>query len=228
MTHVDPSEMRDLALRGVNVASMLRSRGLNQFDVIRHSYDAQAGSYTQLMADPTYAAHKQAVGVKLASIIASFSPDSVLDAGVGEATTLVSVLRAMPHLIRVMGCDCSPERLFVARQNLLGLNSFSCDIGAIPLASGSVDVVMTMHAIEPNLGREREIVTELLRVARKAVIMVEPSYELGSDATRRHIEQFHYVCGLPQACGASLVRHEIWGLDVNPSNEAALMVAVKT
>ena len=44
---------------------------------------------------------------------------------------------------------------------------FTSDLDRIPLASESVDVVLTIHAVEPNHGREEPILSELLRVARK-------------------------------------------------------------
>lgn len=45
------------------------------------------------------------------------------------------------------------------------------------------------HALEPNCGKEEEALRKCLRVARKAVVLVEPVYELASaeaQARMRH------------------------------------------
>jgi hypothetical protein len=89
---------------------------------------------------------------------------------------------------------------------------------------------LTFHAIEPNYNQEDAILTELLRVARRHLVLVEPSHELGSEATRTSIERLHYVRALPAALerlGHRPIRHERFGLDGNPENEAALIVVEK-
>ena len=72
---------------------------------------------------------------------------------------------------------------------------FTGDLDRIPLASDSVDVVLTIHAVEPNQGREEAILSELLRVARKHLVMIEPSYELASAEARERMDRLGYVRG---------------------------------
>lgn len=201
---------------------------------IEQSYDLQAGTYIAALANQTYADQKAEIGKKLASVIERYEPVNLLDAGTGEATTLVPLLLAMkvkPR--RVLGFDISLPRLDIARKHMRdnGLTGMfiQSPLDAIPLGSESFDVVTTYHAIEPNGGREMEILRELLRVTRKALVMVEPSYELAHESARARMDMFGYVRGLPAAIlelGYE-PKCELWGLDANPENPAALIVVEK-
>jgi ubiquinone/menaquinone biosynthesis C-methylase UbiE len=62
----------------------------------------------------------------------------------------------------------------------LPIDYFVGDMASIPLADNSVDVAMTVHALKPNGGREHELVSELLRFARRKVVLFEPSFEQAS------------------------------------------------
>jgi hypothetical protein len=61
------------------------------------------------------------------------------------------------------------------------------------MSTGSMDVVLTVHAVEPNRGRGKQILSELLRVAKRYLVMIEPRFELGSDVTKSRIERHRYV-----------------------------------
>jgi uncharacterized protein YbaR (Trm112 family) len=94
-----------------------------------------------------------------------------------------------------------------------------------------VDVVLTIHAVEPNRGREEVILSELLRIARKHVVMVEPSYEFALPEARRRMDRLGYVRRLPdtlKALGHPARLIERWPHNSNPLNEAALIVVDKT
>ena len=238
MLKYDAREIRALYERGENVMAQLRSReGVreNSPTTILYSYDAQAGSYVELMADPAYAEMKFRSGRRLAAVLDKLKPDSILDAGIGEATTLRPVLGAMATPPRhVLGFDISLSRLLHARRHLAdgGCDAtlFVGELDRIALADASVDTVVTFHAIEPNHGHEQAILAELLRVARRHLVLVEPSYELGSDETRARIERLGYVRDLPAMLtrlGHPPIQHERFGLDANPRNEAALIVVDK-
>ena len=137
---------------------------------------------------------------------------------------------------QVLGFDLSLSRLLFARRHLTengcgNVKLFTGDLDRVPVASDSVDVVLTVHAVEPNHGREETILSELLRVARKHVVMIEPSYEFASAKARERMDKFGYVRGLPETLKrlgypARLV--ERWPHNSNPLNEAALIVVDKT
>lgn len=165
------------------------------------SYDLQSGSYVK------YALSEEANTKEwcshLASLVAPHLPPNgtIMEVGVGEATTLAGVLAALPVRPRqAVGFDISWSRCAHGRQWLKSNNQDAClfvaDLFHIPLADDSVDVVYTSHSIEPNGGREEEALKELLRVARCAVVLVEPIYELASPEGQARMTQHGFVRGL--------------------------------
>ena len=232
----DAEVIRQLYRSGANISEWVRKHERssdNSLSAILYSYDAQAGSYVDAFMQPEVASLKSKLGEKLASILDDMAPQTLLDAGVGEATSLAPVIRAMKRRPEsTWGCDLSLSRLLFASRHLSeygikGVQFFTGCLDNIPMATGSMDVVLTVHAVEPNGGREKQVLSELLRVAGRYLVMIEPSYELGNDATKSRIEKHRYIKGLPDVLkdlGATIVRYERWGLDINPSNEAALTV----
>ena len=209
----------------------------NSAAAIAYSYDAQAGSYTAGLADPAVRELKARIGARLAAYLDAIEPFSLLEAGVGEGTSLAPILGAMKQKPNhVLGFDLSLSRLLFAGRNLSerqvqNAELFLGDLERIPLGDSSVDVVLTIHAVEPNHGREESIIAELLRVAGRRLIMIEPSYELGGEGTRRRIEKFGYVRGLPGVLGrlgSPATSVERWDLNANPDNEAAMIVVEKS
>jgi hypothetical protein len=232
----DVRELLELYRQGVNITEHVRSREggeRNSETAILYAYDVQAGSYVRAMADPAFAARKRQAAARIAEVLGRLRFDTMLDAGTGEATTLAELLPLLPRRPeQVLGFDLSLSRLLFAQRYLRergtgGVELFTAGLENIPLADASVDLVMTVHVCEPNGGREREILTELLRVARRYLVLVEPSYELASEEARRRMEQHGYVRALPdhlRALGARIVLEEPFGADLNPLNPAALLV----
>ena len=231
-------ELRRAFAAGRNIMELLRdARGAAQNDErdILCSYDLQAGSYVASLANPHFAEIKRKTGQKLGELFASLGASVVCEAGVGEGTTLAEVVASSEDVQEFLGFDISLSRLLHARRHLASRGAdrvrlFTGALGAIPLPDESVDLVYTFHSVEPNGGREREVLEELLRVARRHLVLVEPSNELGSDETRAHIEEHRFVKDLRavlEQMGARVVRFEPWGLDANPCNQAALIVVEK-
>jgi ubiquinone/menaquinone biosynthesis C-methylase UbiE/uncharacterized protein YbaR (Trm112 family) len=231
-------ELRREYAAGRNLMELLRraqSVDKNDETIILYSYDLQAGSYVADLKDPAIADMKRRTGEKLAQILGSLDAQVVCEAGVGEGTTLAEVAAFAARDMRFLGFDISLSRLLYARRHLhsrdaRGVELFTGALGAIPLPDDAVDVVYTFHSIEPNGGREREVLTELLRVTQHHLVLVEPSNELGSPATCEHIERHGYVKNVRatlEAMGCNVVRFERWGLDTEPKNEAALIVVEK-
>lgn len=92
-------EILDRYLRGENITEFLRGSDVNNSEEsIEVAYDLQAGSYRQALNNPDVLNYKQAYCEELArkiSILAN--PDTVLEAGVGEATTLSFILKNLPQ-----------------------------------------------------------------------------------------------------------------------------------
>ncbi|PID79117.1 methyltransferase type 11 [bacterium DOLZORAL124_64_63] len=234
-----PRELQALYDQGHNITRLLRAeRGLdhNTADIIEMAYDLQTGSYIQGMSDPKYADHKQEYTAEVARTILSLcEPDSVMEAGVGEGTTLAGVLRNLPAGIRAHGFDLSWSRAAFARrylekQKIRLATLCTGNLFAIPYADSSIDVVYTSHTIEPNGGQEKTLIQELYRVARRYLVLLEPGYELASPEARRHMRSHGYCRGIKAAAqelGYRILRHQLFPHTANPLNPTALTIIEK-
>jgi len=157
--------------------------------------------------------------------------DSVLEVGVGEATTLSGVLkeiRAKPST--AFGFDVSWSRISVGRSWLAeeGQDAFLFvgDLLNIPLADSSIDVVYSSYSLEPNLGNEERALNECLRVARKAVVLVEPLYELAPPDAQARMRHHGYVQGLRETAehlGAKVLDYRLLEYSSNPLNPSGVL-----
>jgi SAM-dependent methyltransferase len=196
------------ASEGRNIAEALRSHfgtAKNTPEIIEAAYELQAGTYVAFANDNR--SHVETYAVQLAGMLDRHLHDGdiVLDVGSGELTNLSFMVRALrARLARIYACDISESRLALGRafagQHMgpayAALETFRAEMGALPLPDNSVDIVTSNHALEPNWGRESEILSELLRVARRKLVLFEPCYEIASDAARRRMEHHAYIRGL--------------------------------
>jgi SAM-dependent methyltransferase len=236
----DAREIRTLLERGENIVSWIQSQEKADHvspTAILYSYDAQAGSYIEHLKDPAARELKEKLGEQLGLLLDELRPGSILEAGTGEGTSLAAILNHMSAPpARILGFDLSLSRLLFARDYLTKndwpkVDLFTGDLERIPITSSSIDVVVTVHAVEPNRGREASILSELLRVARRYLVMVEPSYEFASVEGRARMDRLGYVRRLPDTLarlGHPARRIERWKLNSNPLNEAALIVVEKS
>lgn len=208
----------------------------NTIEDILISYDFQAGSYSESYLDnPTL---KDNATKELYSYLNSFSDiQSILEVGVGEATTLVSLLEHFSgNEVRVKGIDLSWSRIKAGQKMLekkklkKNVELATSDLFNLPLQDNSVDLLYTFHSLEPNGGKEKEALQELYRVTNKYMVLVEPSYELGSEQQKERMKKNGYVVGLYDACkklGYDVIQYEKFNTNVNSLNEAAIIVIQK-
>jgi SAM-dependent methyltransferase len=226
----------ELYKKGGNIIQYLRDaegRDHNTTEDILISYDFQAGSYIRYANDNMeyVTAYTKAV----AEIIKSLIPGgSVLEAGVGEATTLGNVAFHLTAAFDFGGFDISWSRISCGKQYLKQLNIKSLlvtgDLFQMPFADSSVDLVYTSHSIEPNGGREEEALRELFRVASRYVVLLEPGYEFASDDGKKRMKKNGYVTNLPgtiNSLGYDLVEHRKFEHTSNPLNPTAVYIIKK-
>jgi SAM-dependent methyltransferase len=199
------------------------------------AYDLQAGSYVS--AARSDREKKRRWCSQLADLLAGVlaEGDSILEVGVGEATTLAGVLVETGAKVGVaFGFDVSWSRLDEGRkwlrENGQEASLFAADLLNIPMGDGSVDVVYSSHSLEPNRGREEEAVRECLRVARKAVVLVEPIYELASAEAQARMRHHGYVEGLratAEQLGAEVLDYRLLDYSPNPLNPSGVLCLKK-
>jgi hypothetical protein len=189
---------------GKNVTQFLKNKlsiKSNTASVIEVAYDIQAGSYTEYVKNnPDQTSN---YFHEISDIIESYvdSIETLLDIGTGEMTTLTGVLNNLSSAPkRTLAFDISWSRIAAGLdyidENLnatTGFHAFVSDIGSIPLHSGSVDIITSSHALEPNGDSLDILLTELLRISKKMLILFEPCYEINSDEGKRRMDENGYI-----------------------------------
>lgn len=181
---------------------------------------------------------------KIADVIkqylSEFDTVNLLEAGVGEATTLGAVLEQLPYekIFRggVYGLDASFSRLKVGKQflkkefNMQNVQLIMGDMLNMPIVNNACDIVYTVHACEPNGGNEAKILQELLRVTSKYLILFEPAYDLATEEAKKRMQQHGYVTRLYdviQEMKLDVVEHRLLGISRNELNPTGVTVIRK-
>lgn len=230
-------KIKEVFSKGENIIKYLKildNSSQNSVEDILISYDVQAGSYIRLLNHE----FKSKYCISLAKIIDGYQPyTSIMEAGIGEATTLGYLLKRLSRQPEsILGFDISWSRLKFA-QNFLnesGLNYtslFAANLFEIPLLDNSVDIVYTSHAIEPNGGREKEALQELYRVTGKYLILLEPAFEFANAAAKARMKDHGFVENLYTASvelGYKIIEHRLFEHSANPLNPTGLIVIEKS
>lgn len=230
--------MRQAYKRGENAMEYARlhfKQASNTPTTTLIAYDLQSGTYVKTAkANPEY--RSRWCG-QIADAIAPHltKGDTLLEVGCGEATTLAGVILALKQPpSRAYGFDISWSRCahglkWLAEKNL-NATLFVSDLFSIPLADSSIDVIYTSHSLEPNGGREKEALAELMRVAKKAVVLIEPAYEFASLEAQERMRAHGYVRGLKEAAitlDFEVLNHSILPICSNPLNPSGILILRK-
>ncbi|HYF33895.1 MAG TPA: class I SAM-dependent methyltransferase [Prosthecobacter sp.] len=237
-----PKDLKAAFERGENISALLRNHTgseTNSEDIIQTSYDLQAGSYVAMLEkdpqlDVGLTAHAHSVARQLAEC---GKIGSLLEAGVGEGTTLIGVVEGLPEVPAIVhGIDISWSRLKVARKwfqkhgGPAHAEFAVASITHLPYADNSFDVVLTNHAIEPNGGREKELLAELYRVCSRYLIVCEPAYELTTPEIQRRMDSHGYCRDLPRHArelGMNVLKHEALKDNLLAHNPTAVTAIAK-
>lgn len=108
---------------------------------------------------------------RLAALVASLQPASVLEAGCGEGEVLVRLREVLPP--RVAGIDVSDGALSLARRRLPGAALSLGSVKALDFPSSDFDLVICVEVLE-HLDDPGTALDELGRVARNDLVVSVP------------------------------------------------------
>lgn len=223
-----------------NIMKWLKEQlGENHNDItdILISYDFQAGTYidyylkNRVFQDDYFK--------RMVSVIDGLEDwnRSLLECGCGEATAIVPILNMLQRKFDyVGGIDISWSRLKYGKEfsgEYCDCHNISFAVGDmfnLPCADNSFDVVITREAIEPNRGKEKDILKELYRVANNYLVLVEPAYELASADAKERMDEHGYIQNLyssAQELGYNVVTWELYGKNEEPLNPVGIMIIKK-
>jgi len=240
-----PKDLHAAYKSGKNVSLLMRDRGgqsSNTEEIIETSYDLQAGSYIEgLESSKRIRLGKLEYVDTLAEVLSDLaSCSSLLEAGVGEATTLAFVIKALnernlsPNTVH--GFDISWSRTAYARsflnQHDLASNTHLCvaSLLHLPYQDSSFDIVYTSHSIEPNGGQEIPILSELYRVTSRYLVLLEPGYEIATPEAQKRMELHGYCRGLKEkaeSLGYKVTAFRNFLEKPNPNNPTAITIIEK-
>ena len=197
------NEIKKIYDKGANIIEHLKEEDINHNidDMVLISYDFQAGSYIKKSEENPEAELERAdVYSEIFNNLGSF--DSIMEVGVGEATTFSNVIKKLNNnKISSFGFDISYSRIQYGQQYLKSKNNyksllFTGNFLNCPIQNDMIDIVYSNHSLEPNRGNEKEILTELFRITRKYLVLIEPIYELAGEKGKSHMDKHGYVKNL--------------------------------
>jgi ubiquinone/menaquinone biosynthesis C-methylase UbiE/uncharacterized protein YbaR (Trm112 family) len=233
------SALKNLYKKGGNIIEYLKNNNKskrNTGEMITVSYDLQSGSYIKYVKKNRDFIEKYTKAISKVINDLSVPVDSILEAGVGEATTLAdTVLKLNRRPKKVLGFDLAWSRIrygieYLKKKGVKNSFLFTGDLFNIPLADNSVDIVYTSHSIEPNGGREKEALLELMRITKKYLILLEPAYEFADTGGRKRMEKHGYIKNLyssARSLGLRVVEHRLFDICSNPLNPTGLIIIKK-
>lgn len=138
-------------------------------------------------------------GTCLKRLYKFFNLNSILEVGAGELVTLDEFLKKIKKKPKKVGAiDISLKRLADGKKNFIKTNRkinflARADASQLPFPDNSFDMVYTVHVIEQVPSLYLKIVKELVRVSSNIIILIEPSYEFGSNSSKKNIFKKGYT-----------------------------------
>jgi len=230
-------KIKELYGKGENILEFLKMQGNapNDVESIMISYDFQAGTYTKLAVENSDYLNQYTNAItEVFAALPAFK--SVMEVGVGEATLMNPLMSKVDPFNKVekFGFDISWSRVRYAKQNSEkagnSISLFIANLFEIPLADNAIDIVYTSHSLEPNGGKEKQALTELYRVTKNYLVLLEPDYENATSEGKARMIRHGYVQNLEghaSELGMKVIKNSPFGVCINPLNPTGLTIIEK-
>ncbi len=187
-----------------NIQSFLKKKKINDADSIKISYDIQSGSYIKFFNSLSRGKINKVYGPIIKTINKEFPKiKNILDFGCGELTTSLFIFNGIKKKIKnYYANDFSLNRLILGQNYIkrkLSNNDYKkfklfCNSNfELPFKNNSIDLVLTIHSLEPNNKNKKNIIKELMRVSRYGLILMEPHYEISSEKQKKRMVKLNYI-----------------------------------
>ena len=194
---IDIKQLKQFFSKKKNIMMYLRNKNkkkLNTEDEIRLSYELQAGSYLSALENKEFFKKNEKYCSEFSKIFSQYKPSSILHVGTSNGKSICSIIKNMKKKPEdVYGLDISLSSLMFAKkysENVKPkINFFLGSALNIPFKDNSFDIVFTIQTIASNIGNERKIIKELVRVAKKIVIINQPLYNPKNKKLTAHMEK---------------------------------------
>lgn len=244
---------RELYNKNVNIMKYFREKNdtqENSMDAVLLAYDYQAGTYTKNYLYGTekneYLLNGESVRLYprdytriaaqcIAEELNKLDFKSLMEVGVGEATTICDVMKNLKDGPKeAYGLELSLSRLLwakkFAQKKQEEINFLLGNMFELPFPNDAIDVVFTYYCIDSHRGKEKQAIEEMLRVCRKYLILIEPSYELGNEQTKKRIDEMCYIKNICMTLDGinniSIVEHRLFNV-FTPNNNSAITIIEK-
>lgn len=157
---------------------------------------------------------------------------SILEVGGGLLINVDILLKNNPNL-DVSAIDLSFNRLVdgkgvINEHHGLDIPVAKANAVSLPFPDDYFDLVYSRHALEHMPLDYKKAIDEMMRVSRKAVVLLEPSYELGGVSQKMKMTSCHYVKGIKKYIDTKGVELEEYDLmSVGPVYNRTAIYVIK-
>lgn len=223
-----------------NLQTILNKKKIGKNVSIKMSYDVQSGSYINFFKKFPDTKFKKIYNPIIDIYLKEFKNcKTILDFGCGELTSSLFIFSKIKKYINYyFANDISFNRIYLGKNNIdskLSLRDLkkiklfcNSDLN-LPFKDNSIDLILTVHSLEPNNNSAKKIVNELFRIANKGLILMEPHYEISNHNQRKRMKKLNYIRGLEK-----LLKHKDYKLKIiektnhiNNLNKSSLFILKK-
>lgn len=212
----------------------------DRVDTIKVAYDTQSGDYIKYFEKLSNKTIKKIYFPIIETIQDNFKTSkTILDFGCGELTTSYYIFNNLKKKIfKYYANDNSLNRLIVGRNylkrkfdknNYKKFELFCNSQYKLPFKDNSIDLVLTIHSLEPNNKIKKKIIKELFRVSRHGMILMEPHYEISSIKQKKRMNKYGYIKGIGKTFKDLGLNHKIIKkkYHINKDNISSLFIVFK-